>query len=833
MKKILLIIFVFSVKISISTAQWVTIPDANFVTKLTQLYPSCMNGNQLNTSCSQIVNETSINLSYSSIANLSGIQYFTNLTNLLVYGNQLTTLPSLPNSLLILNCSANQLSSLTYLPYQLQQLDFSGNNLSSFPTLPSTLTHLNCSNSALLTLPVLPSSLINLQCQYNQLSALPPLPSGLEYLDCYMNQLTSLPALPNSISHFNCHSNQLTSLPVLPNNLYFLDCYNNLLTSLPALPSLLTVLYCDKNLFPNLPVLPSNLEKLWCDHNLLSSLPPLPNSLTQLRCNKNQLTSIPQIPSALYELICDSNQITTLPILPNIMSTFYIQNNQIYCLENLPQLSNIAFGNITNNNLTCVPNQTNYSLGLPVCMHNDPINNPNYCSGVANMVGNIYTDLNTNCNYDTSDLHTENIPVKLYDNQNNFLQLSYTVDGTFSFSTLLPDTFQLIIDDTNLPFSMDCGQLNNQTAILDSANQTIQNLNFPVICDTAFDISTQYVTHQGLAFPGQPHSLFTNIINNQTWYNLNCNSINYSGTVTIQVSGPVTYISPASGALTPVVNGNIFTYYISDFSSLLPSSFGLNLKTDTSALAGDLICLAITIAPTPIDADTSNNHYNFCYNVVNSYDPNMKEVYPVNVLPGYDDWLTYTIHFQNTGNAPAFNIRLRDTLDTHLDLNTFEVLGSSHAANTKLYGNILAVRFNNIMLPDSTTDHDGSMGYFQYRIKPLPNLPQGTQISNTAYIYFDYNAPIVTNTTQNNFDFITEVKDITDNSTFVFYPNPSAGLFNFMDNSKIKTVEVYNLLGEKILSQTNQKQIDLRHCAKGIFFVKINGTTMFKLVKEQ
>jgi uncharacterized repeat protein (TIGR01451 family) len=79
----------------------------------------------------------------------------------------------------------------------------------------------------------------------------------------------------------------------------------------------------------------------------------------------------------------------------------------------------------------------------------------------------------------------------------------------------------------------------------------------------------------------------------------------------------------------------------------------------------------VEINPTPLDGDTSNNVYDFCYKVVNSYDPNMKEVYPVNVLPGYDDWFTYTIHFQNTGNAPAFNIRLRDTLDAQFRCQYF------------------------------------------------------------------------------------------------------------------------------------------------------------------
>ncbi|MFN5629523.1 MAG: T9SS type A sorting domain-containing protein, partial [Bacteroidota bacterium] len=252
-----------------------------------------------------------------------------------------------------------------------------------------------------------------------------------------------------------------------------------------------------------------------------------------------------------------------------------------------------------------------------------------------------------------------------------------------------------------------------------------------------------------------------------------------------------------------------------------------------TAQATDQICVHVEISPNPIDADTTNNVYDFCYNVVNSYDPNMKEVYPVNVLPGYDDWFTYTIHFQNTGNAPAFNIRLRDTLDTQLDLNTFEVLGYSHPANVTVSGNILTVRFNNIMLPDSTSDYEGSMGYFQYRLKPLPNMPNGSQISNTCYIYFDYNAPIITNTTENNFDITVPVKslDSTENS-FSLYPNPSSGVFTFKDTKNLISVEVYSILGEKILNQTNQKTINLNGFSKGVYFARVNGGVVLKMVKE-
>jgi uncharacterized repeat protein (TIGR01451 family) len=587
----------------------------------------------------------------------------------------------------------------------------------------------------------------------------------------------------------------------------------------------------DYNQITSLPQWPNSLEVLYCRNNQISNLPVLPINLKKLFCANNQLNSIPSLPGNLEYLVCENNQLTSLPELPNFLLGLNIQFNNIYCLTNLPQV--FYYGVITNNPLTCVPNQTNYSLGLPLCMDNDPVNNPNYCSGVANITGHIYKDLDNNCAYANTDWPTENIPVKVYNSQNNLLAMSYTVNGAYSFTLLQPDTFVVKIDDVALPFSMDCGQANNQSVALDSANQTIQNINFPVVCDTAHDIKVNSVNSQGWVFPGQQHTLNTNITNNINWYNLNCNSINYSGTVAIDINGPITYVSPANNALTPTVNGNTFTYNITDFNTLTPQSFGLQFLTDTTAQANDQICVHVEINPTPLDADTTNNVYDFCYQVVNSYDPNMKEVYPVNVLPGYDDWFTYTIHFQNTGNAPAFNIRLRDTLDANLDINTFEIRGYSHPAIVSINGNNLTVRFNNIMLPDSTTDYEGSMGYFQYRIKPLPNLPLGTQIENTAYIYFDYNAPIITNTTQNNFQLVTDVKSIdAKESNFVIYPNPSAGIYFIKDSRNIQTVEVFNMMGELILSQGNAKQINLSDNAKGIYVARINGAHVTKLIKE-
>ena len=400
------------------------------------------------------------------------------------------------------------------------------------------------------------------------------------------------------------------------------------------------------NQLTSLPTLPDSFIQLNCIDNQLTTLPLLPNSLLYLFCNNNQLTSLPTLPNSLVTLWCNNNQLTSLPEVPVVMSRFYIQNNNISCLVNLPAVPLSDYASISNNPLTCVPNQTDYSLGLPLCINNDPVNNPNQCQSVANVSGTVYSNLDANCALNASDARTENIPVKLYNTQNNLVAFSNTLNGVYSFANLPADSFFVNIHDEVLPIQVSCGQPNVQAVHLDSTSQSIMNLSFPVDCDTIFDAFVQSVVPSGWVFPGQVHSLSTHVTGDAILYNLVCDSSLYSGSVSIQVNGPVAYAGSVSGSLTPTVSGNTFTYTIANFNTLTPSSFGLHFLTDTTAQAGDQVCVTVHITTNPTDADTTNNHYSFCYNVVNSYDPNMKEVHPVNVAPGYNDWFTYTIHFQ-------------------------------------------------------------------------------------------------------------------------------------------------------------------------------------------
>jgi len=240
MKKLLLLLSIFVMR-QIQGQTWVTIPDANFVIRLQNIVPAAMNGNQLNTSSPLVTTTTHlINVSSGSIANLSGIQYFTSLDSLYCVYNNLTSLPTLSNSLTYLNCQQNFITNLPTLPNSLVYLDCSWNPLTNLPSLPNSIQDIECNNDSLINLPTLPNALISLNCNGNHLSNLPALPNSLTYLYCNYNHLTSLPSLPNSLLDLTCYNNYLTTLPSLPNSLNQLWCYNNNITCFPVFPNSIT-----------------------------------------------------------------------------------------------------------------------------------------------------------------------------------------------------------------------------------------------------------------------------------------------------------------------------------------------------------------------------------------------------------------------------------------------------------------------------------------------------------------------------------------------------------------------------------------------------------------
>ncbi len=273
----------------------------------------------------------------------------------------------------------------------------------------------------------------------------------------------------------------------------------------------------------------------------------------------------------------------------------------------------------------------------------------------------------------------------------------------------------------------------------------------------------------------------------------------------------------------------------------MSQDFGLMFSVDTTALMGDMICVDVLVNPIAGDNNPSNNSLNYCYFVQVAVDPNIKEVYPEKVLPGYQDYLTYTIHFQNIGNSPAFNIRLRDTLDGQLAPETFEVLSYSHPNQVTLTGKYLTVLYPNIMLADSFSDPVGSIGYIQYRIKLKNPLLIGAQVTNSASIYFDYNAPIQTNTAYTVCEVLNAIHAPENTLSFKIHPNPTGEHFQIVMEEEYKNlfVEVVDIQGNILYKETFSKanETNIRfNASSGIYFVKVqadNNPALYrKLVKE-
>lgn len=841
-------------------AQYVTIPDANFVTWLTNNYPGCMSGNLMDTTCSEIVNETSASPISIMVSDLTGIEYFDSLQFLACSHNFLTGLPRLPSTLKTLICSYNNgaLTSLPDLPYTLENLTcINASQLLSIPSLPNSLKELTLTGiGQIVTLPNLPNSIAKLNIAATDLTSLPTLPDSLKYLRIIGSQITNLPSLPDLLTYLECENNQLTSLPTLPVSLNFLDCSDNSLTSLPALPNTIDTIYCFQNQLTSLPVLPDSLIILDCRENQLSILPLIPNSLYVLDCRENQLLNLPPLSSALTELYCQNNQLTNLPLLPSGIWYLECYNNQLTSLPELPEGISILrcdnnnitcfpvfpfnlSGNyliISNNPFTCLPNYLNgmdsILLAMPVCQANDPFNNPNNCPSAQGILGNIYSDNNNNCFFDGSDMSLKNVQIKFYNQLNNqFGSSNSFVNGAYFYHAQL-GAYTVLVDTLNKPYNANCIYPGIDTVVVTSNPSPLAtDVNFDIACKSGIDVGVQSVIHSGNVFPGLQHTVQIVAGDRAQWYGLSCAG-GSSGQVQVTITGAVSYNGVEAGTLSPVVTGNIYTYNIADFGAIdNTNSFKLFFTTDTTAQAGDQICIHVEVTPITGDIIPTNNVKDYCYSVVNSYDPNYKEVYPNDVQPGFQDWLTYTVHFQNLGNAPAINIRLSDTLDTNLDAETFEVINYSHYNTVTLMNEVVDFRFPNILLPDSASNPTGSQGFVQYRIKPKANLIAGTQIENTAHIYFDYNPAVVTNTTVNNFSTTVNTASLSSmkRTEVMLYPNPGNGMFTISSSANI---DVYNLIGELILSENNTTSIDLTHQPKGIYFAKLNGSTIKKLIKN-
>ena len=230
-----------------------------------------------------------------------------------------------------------------------------------------------------------------------------------------------------------------------------------------------------------------------------------------------------------------------------------------------------------------------------------------------------------------------------------------------------------------------------------------------------------------------------------------------------------------------------------------------------------------------------------CRENIGSYDPNDKQAFPT----GFDDAhyieqnidIEYLIRFQNTGTDTAFRVVIRDTLSPFLDVTSVRLGASSHPYEFDISGSgILKFTFDNILLPDSTTNEPASHGFIKYRISQKENVPLGSVINNSAAIYFDFNAPVITNTTFHTVgeDFVpmyVSVNTLGKPAIFAnVFPNPFSKTaiveLNGINDFSEKTFLLFNSTGQlmqEFVFENNRFEINGEELINGIYYFKINN----------
>lgn len=282
-----------------------------------------------------------------------------------------------------------------------------------------------------------------------------------------------------------------------------------------------------------------------------------------------------------------------------------------------------------------------------------------------------------------------------------------------------------------------------------------------------------------------------------------------------------------------LIEDTLLTWENFELDPFESKEINLYFRLDSTTAINELLMFAASINLLQVvDIDTTNNECKITKVVRGSHDPNDKQVNPAGDLllnnGRNDDVITYTIRFQNTGNYPAEFVRIVDTLDSKIDLKSFEFLSASHAASWSISGSgVLSIRFDDINLVDSFTNNLASQGYFAYTVRLKDNLAANATLSNTANIFFDYNQAIVTNTAQNKLALPTLVNHLYRDHKIDLYPQPARDYITLQsEETAVIGYSIMHLNGALVQASTKLNSgslhvIKIDHLSNGSYVLKV------------
>lgn len=375
-------------------------------------------------------------------------------------------------------------------------------------------------------------------------------------------------------------------------------------------------------------------------------------------------------------------------------------------------------------------------------------------------------------------------------------------------------------------------------AYVDCTQISLLNL---FVQDTCDDIEVSLVSYWGAPSPGFTYRNRL-IIKNKGESTVSAGSVMFEKDDQL-VYNNATGVS-AGNTVTPTAVG--FGLDFVNLTAGAQEEILIEMTVPVSAVLGNIVTNTAAYITNASDVNEENDTATLSEVILGSYDPNdiMESRGPEIVHSAFtnEDYLYYTVRFQNVGTASAVNITIDNALDAKLDKTTFEMLHSSHTNTVERVFDKLNWQFDNINLADATNDEPNSHGYVYYRIKPLAGYSVGDIVPNTASIVFDFNAPVITNTFNTEFVAALGVEEVYSEIPFLMMPNPARDNIQLSFRSNEPTIEVtiYDILGKLVLVKTDQNvsntSVDVSVLNSGVYFVKIKDAKgqfgLKKLVKE-
>jgi uncharacterized repeat protein (TIGR01451 family) len=468
----------------------------------------------------------------------------------------------------------------------------------------------------------------------------------------------------------------------------------------------------------------------------------------------------------------------------------------------------------------------------------DPAGTSCYCT----ITGKVYKDVNSNCILDAGEQGIQNIMIHC----SGFGYAFTDVNGDYTFQ--VPTGSYTLSESVQYTYPLASCQSNSIPVSVTAASGCSNTVNFANNVTTIHDI---HITRTSVNYP-IPGNNYTQALIVENDGTVNESSIQFGfsddGQLNLLSTSPVSYtqLSPGTApnwysinsgfpSLAPGASLVLYNnYYVPTY---VPISTTVNFK-DTSSYSSPLASGWLN------DYTPWNNVDQYHTTVIGSYDPNFKEVSPAGTgAQGYiatsDSVLDYVVHFQNTGTYYAEKVVVTDTLDSDLDISSFQPGYSDHNYTVTISeSGIVTFTFDNIHLNYQSSSEMGSRGMVGYSIKQKPNLIPGTQIKNSAAIYFDYNTPVITNQTLNTIQTLAGVEEATSANDLLIYPNPADEILNInVSGTHAVSIAIYDLQGrvirnEKVSSGTEVQKLDISQLVKGLYFVVAENAEGQKLTRK-